>query len=94
MKLVALTFLAAALSSPALAADPQQQPDQVHRYEKPKKPHLICRRDPSTGTRMATGRVCKTAEEWAGSTVNDDGVKLGQVVRAPAGGSGIVPTGN
>ena len=90
MKTVALAFLAAALATPALAIEPA--PPEQH-YSKPKKPHLICRRDEGTGSRMAKS-VCKTAEEWAGTSVDTDHSKLGVVTRGQAGGSGVVPTGD
>ena len=38
--------------------------------------------------------VCKTAEEWAGTSVDTDQSKLGVVTRGQAGGSGVVPTGD
>jgi hypothetical protein len=91
VKTIAFAFLTFALAAPSAAADPQQQPDQTHRYEKPKKPHLICRRDDTTGSRMARN-ICKTAEEWAGTTVESDQNKLGTVTRGQAGGSGVVAT--
>jgi hypothetical protein len=90
MKKIALALFAAALAMPALAADPA--PSDQH-YSKPKKPHLICKRDDSTGSHMAKS-VCKTAEEWAGTSVDSDHSKLGIVTHAQAGGSGIVPTGD
>ena len=91
MKLVALTFLAAVLATPAVAADPTPAPTDQH-YSKPKKPHLICKRDDTTGSHMAKS-VCKTAEEWAGTSMDSDHNKLGVVSRGQAGGSGVVPSG-
>ena len=90
MKKIALALVAAALATPALATDPA--PPEQH-YSKPKKPHLICKRDDSTGSHMAKS-VCKTAEEWAGTSVDSDQTKLGVVTRGQAGGSGVVPTGD
>jgi hypothetical protein len=90
MKTVALAVLAAAIATPVLATEPA--PPQQH-YSKPKKPHLICKREDSTGSHMAKS-VCKTAEEWAGTSVDSDQAKLGLVTRAQAGGSGVVPTGD
>jgi hypothetical protein len=91
MKTIVFALLACAVAAPALAADPQQQGDQVHRYQKPDKPHLICRRDETTGSRMAA-RVCKTAEEWAGTSVESDQNKLGTMAHGQGGGSGVVAT--
>jgi len=87
MNKIALALLGVALATPALAADPADQ-----HYSKPKKPHLICKRDDTTGSRMAKS-VCKTAEEWAGTTIDSDQGKLGIVSRGQGGGSGVVPTG-
>jgi hypothetical protein len=86
MKTIAFALLTLALAAPAAAADSQQS-DQTHRYEKPKKPHLICRREEDTGSRMSKS-ICKTAEEWAGTTVESDQNKLGSMVHGQAGGSG------
>ena len=69
MQIVALALLAGALATPALTADATGQPDA-----KAKKPHLICKRDQSTGSHMAKA-VCKTAGEWA-TTVESDRNKL------------------
>ena len=90
MKTFALALLACAMATPVLATEPA--PSEQH-YSKPKKPHLICKREDSTGSRM-TKSVCKTAEEWAGTSVDSDQTKLGVVTRGQAGGSGVVPTGD
>jgi hypothetical protein len=65
MKTIAFALLSVALAAPALAADGQQAASP-----KP-KPHLICKRDQDTATRMSK-RTCKTAAEWAGTSVDDD----------------------
>jgi len=89
MKTIALGLVAIALATPALATEPT--PADQH-YSKPKKPHLICKRDDTTGSHMAKS-VCKTAEEWAGTSMDSDHNKLGVVSRGQAGGSGVVPSG-
>jgi hypothetical protein len=78
MKIIVLAALAGALATPALAArsdaQPGAQPDA-----KAKKPHLICKRDgSSTGSHMEKS-VCKTAAEWAGTSVEADRNKLDNV---------------
>jgi hypothetical protein len=73
MKTVFFSLLAFALAAPAAAADQKQDPSKP-------KPHLICKRDQNTGTRMS-GRVCKTAEQWAGTTVDDDRASLDTLSR-------------
>ena len=78
MNKVALVLLAGALAVPAMAADPA--PADQH-YSKPKKPHLICKRDQDTATRMSKA-VCKTAAEWAGTSVDDDQSSLDTMSRA------------
>ncbi|MDB5691838.1 MAG: hypothetical protein JWO81_901 [Alphaproteobacteria bacterium] len=72
MKTIAFALLTVALAAPAMAADKQEAP-------KP-KPHLICKRDQDTGTRVS-GRICKTAEAWAASGVDEDNGKLDTINR-------------
>jgi hypothetical protein len=75
MTRIALALLATALATPALAADSADQ-----HYSKPKKPHLICKRDQDTATRMSRA-VCKTAEQWADGSRDDDEAHLGTINR-------------
>jgi len=77
MKIVVLALLAGALATPALAARPDVQPG-AQPDTKAKKPHLICKRDGSTGSHLERS-VCKTAAEWAGTTVETDRNKLDNV---------------
>jgi hypothetical protein len=73
MKTIAFALLTVALAAPAMAADSQQ--------EGPKpKPHLICKRDQDTATRMSA-RVCKTKEQWVESGADDNGGKLDSINR-------------
>lgn len=73
MKTVVLAVLAGALATPALAEDPAAQ-----LASKAKKPHLICKRDGSTGSHLST-TICKTAAEWTRTTVESDRNKLDTV---------------
>jgi hypothetical protein len=58
MKLAALALIAMALPGAAYAQD--QQATEA----KPVKAKKICRRDATTGTRVAK-QTCRTADEWA-----------------------------
>ena len=65
MKISAMVLLFAVLAAPgAAAAEPQSQ------QEKPKKPRLVCKEAESTSSRISR-RVCKTEEEWAATSVED-----------------------
>jgi hypothetical protein len=86
MRMAALTFLAVSLVAPAAAADNKDE-------QKPKKAHVICKRDEDTGSRMSKV-VCKTAEEWARRNLDEDSPRIGIAARGQPGGSGVVPTGN
>src|SRR5690349_14960498 len=92
MNRIALGLIAGALAMPAFAADPA--PADQH-YSKPKKPHLICKRDQDTATRMSKA-VCKTAAEWAGTSVDEDQASLDTMSRPQttmAGGPLVGPGG-
>jgi opacity protein-like surface antigen len=86
MKMIALAFLAVSLAAPAIAAD-------SNAVQKPKKPHMICKRDDDTGSRMSKV-ICKTADEWAGRNAVEGASKIGVVAHGQAGGSGVMSTGN
>lgn len=81
MKTIAFAVLVVSLAAPALAADSKDAP-------KPKKPHMICKRDENTGSHM-TKTICKTAEQWAGTSDTDDTDNLGTFTHPTAGGSGV-----
>lgn len=78
MRSIIAIALSSALSaaSPALAAPAGEAPAEQRPAVKPAKPEKICRDLGSrTGTRMKSGRRCKTAEEWAkidGNGVNSN----------------------
>lgn len=71
MHQIVLGLLAGALATPALAAEPADQ-----HFSKPKKPHMICKREESTGSHMSKA-VCKTAAEWAQADGGDDSALSG-----------------
>lgn len=50
-------FLAAAVVLPPIAVAAAEEPAR-------EKERRICRREPTTGTRMASPRVCMTKREW------------------------------
>jgi|SwirhisoilCB3_FD_contig_61_2612895_length_940_multi_2_in_0_out_0_2 hypothetical protein len=75
MKKITLALFGVALATPALAANPGDQ-----HYSKPKKPHMICKRDESTGSHMSKA-VCKTAAEWAENQDTGDEANLGAINR-------------
>ena len=72
MKIIAVAALTVALAAPAVAADTQDAPKS--------KPHLICKRDEGTGTRMQK-RVCKTAAEWGNAGADADEGQLDAINR-------------
>jgi hypothetical protein len=76
MNRILLGLVAGALAMPALATEPA--PADQH-YSKPKKPHMICKREESTGSHMSKP-VCKTAAEWAENAAADEAT-LGTVSR-------------
>jgi len=76
MKMIALALLATVVAAPAMAADPA--PADQH-YAKPKKPHMICKRDQDTATRMSKA-ICKTAEQWA-ENMGDGDAQLSTINR-------------
>ncbi|HEX8216164.1 MAG TPA: hypothetical protein VF577_01750 [Allosphingosinicella sp.] len=51
-------FLAAAVVLPPIAVAAAEEPASKE------KERRICRREPTTGTRMAAPRVCMTKREW------------------------------
>ena len=73
MKKIALGLIAIALAAPAVAGDKPADP-------KAKKPHLICKRDQDSATRMSKA-VCKTAAEWAGTSIDEDQTTLDTMSR-------------
>jgi hypothetical protein len=73
MKNIALGVIAIALATPAVAGD---KPVDA----KARKPHLICKRDQDSATRMSKA-VCKTAAEWAGTSVDEDQAAIDTISR-------------
>lgn len=67
MKALVLVMLAAGLAAPALAADKDAAPA--------KKERLICKRDDTTGSRMAK-QVCKTAAQWTAAEASETDGRL------------------
>lgn len=62
--LLSLTILA--MPAPALASEPAPAATTEATATKPEKPKKICRKaEESSYSRLGSGRVCKTAEEWA-----------------------------
>jgi len=51
---------AAEAPAPAAAEAVSAAPNDA----KPEKPKRICMKVPGTGSRLTSGRLCKTAEEW------------------------------
>ena len=89
MKKIALGLIAIALATPAVAGDKPAD-------GKAKKPHLICKRDQDTATRLSKP-VCKTAAEWAGTSVDEDQTALDTMSRAQTtmdGGPLVGPGGH
>jgi hypothetical protein len=85
---LALVCAAAALvltNAPlALAGEPT--PAATEAGAKPPKPKRICRQGPANSTgRIGTGRVCKTADEWA--EIDAGGGLRGNGTRAVTSGS-------
>jgi len=88
-KKIALGLIAIALAAPAAAAT--DRPADA----KAKKPHLICKRDQDSATRMSKA-ICKTAAEWAGTSVDEDQTTLDGLSRQQTtldGGGLIGPNG-
>lgn len=58
-------LLIAAIAAPPLAAVPVLGVASAEEAAAPKqKQRRICRREPTTGTRLAAPRVCRTQREW------------------------------
>lgn len=66
MKFIVATALLAMLA-PAMAQTPATPPSSSGQASKPAKekpPRMICESQMETGSRVATNRVCMTADQW------------------------------
>ena len=66
MRILATLALTLALAAPALAETRAEGSDRATKPAKPAKEKKICRTNElAMGSRVSTGRTCKTAAQWA-----------------------------